>query len=92
MARPPASTKTGTPIERNIRSFTLPLAAAALLAGCGYSVEQLAEDTEKRRAILSECAEMGVAAKDEEKCRIAAEAEAVAAGNAASSLLKGISE
>lgn len=65
------------------------LPAVLVLGGCGYSVEQLAEDTEERRAILADCAEMGIAAKDEEKCRIAAEAEAVAAGNAASRLLEG---
>lgn len=76
----------------DIRHHTLLLITAAGLAGCGYSVEQLAEDTDKRRAILAECVEMGVAAGDEEKCRIAAEAEAVAAGNAASGLLKGMSE
>ena len=67
------------------------LPAVLFLGGCGYSVDQLAEDTEKRRAILSECAEMGMAAKDEEKCSIALEAEAMAVGNAASRLLEGSS-
>lgn len=55
------------------------LLSAFLLSACGYSVEQLANDEEKRREILKECAEMGMAAKDEEKCEIAAKAEIEAA-------------
>ncbi len=64
------------------------VAVAAGLSGCGYSVDQLAEDTELRREILKECANMGVAAKDEEKCGIAAKAEAVAAKRAAEGVFK----
>lgn len=59
---------------------------AGLMAGCGYSVDQLAEDHALRKRLLAECAEQGVAAKDDETCRKALDAQAVAAGNAARDL------
>ena len=49
------------------------------LNACGNSVESLAEDDEARHQILKECADMGVASKDEEKCQMAAKAQIEAA-------------
>jgi len=59
--------------------WILPMLVLLGLSGCGYTVEGLAEDDETRHQILKECAEMGVASKDEEKCQLAAKAQIEAA-------------
>lgn len=58
------------------------------LNACGYSVEGLAEDDETRHQILKECADMGVASKDEEKCQIAAKAQIEAAKRSVKSVFE----
>ena len=63
------------------------LGTTLLLSACGYSVEQLADDTELRRSLLKDCTEQGVAAKDDETCIMAIKAEALAAKNAAQDLM-----
>lgn len=62
---------------------------ALLLSACGYSVDQLAEDHELRKKILAECADMGMASKDEEKCEIAMKAQAEATRRTAKELFSG---
>ena len=61
---------------------------SGLLAGCGYSVEQLARDTPLRTKILKDCISMGLKAKDEDKCLKAAEAQVKVTGNSIKSLFK----
>ncbi len=54
-----------------------------LLTACGEpSIESLVENAEKRQEILKDCAELGIAAKDEERCVNAAKAEAIAVKSA----------
>lgn len=60
---------------------------ALILTGCELTVDDLVNDADKRHEILKECASMGLAAKDEKKCRIAAEAEVEAGKKAAGELL-----
>lgn len=60
---------------------------ALFLAGCELTVDDLVNNAEKRHQILKECAAMGLAAKDEKKCQIAAEAELKAGKKAAGELL-----
>ncbi len=67
----------------------LVLAGVVALTGCDYSLERLVEDTQLRREVLKECAEMGLAAKDDAQCRLAAEAEVEAAKRGVKSLLGG---
>lgn len=62
------------------------LVLMASLSGCGYSVEQLAEDHELRKRVLAECAEQGMDARDQPDCKLALEAQALAAKNAARDL------
>lgn len=59
--------------------WILSLLALSGLNGCGYTVDGLAGDDETRHQILKECADMGAASKDEEKCQIAAKAQIEAA-------------
>lgn len=63
------------------------LCIVSVLGGCGYSVDQLVANKELRMSILQECAGMGIAAKDAEKCSIAAEAEVEAIKQAAQGLM-----
>lgn len=58
------------------------------LNACGYSVESLTEDDEARHQILKECADMGAASKDEEKCRFAAKAQIAAAKRSVKSVFE----
>ena len=64
-----------------------PLLIVSMLGGCGYSVDQLVADGALRNRILKECEGMGMAARDEEKCAIAAEAEIEAIKQAAQGLV-----
>jgi len=58
------------------------LAALLLLSGCGYSVDDLAGDHDRRNEILKACADMGEASQHDELCRMAARAQVEAAKRA----------
>lgn len=60
----------------------------AALSGCGYTVEQLVKDDALRHKVLKDCATMGLKAKDDKNCRVAAEAQVQATGDAVKGLLK----
>ena len=52
------------------------------LAGCGPSVEGYVDDADSRREMLAECATLAVDPTEDERCAMAAEAEAIAAKRA----------
>jgi len=62
----------------NLR-WLLSLLIVVGLSGCGYTVDNLAEDDETRNRILKECADMGADSQDDELCRMAARAQVEAA-------------
>ena len=71
-----------------MRSFKILslLSCALLLGACEPSVESLAKDTEKRKQVLSDCAKMGAAAKDDSLCKKAVEAQKLAMKNSVENL------
>ena len=62
----------------NLR-WLLSLLIVVGLSGCGYTVDNLAEDDEARNRILKECADMGADSQDDELCRMVARAQVEAA-------------
>lgn len=60
----------------------------SLLSACGYTVEQLVKDDALRHKVLKDCATMGLKAKDDKNCRVAAEAQVKATGDSVKGLLK----
>jgi hypothetical protein len=58
------------------------LTPAALLGGCGPSVEGYVDDADARRDILGRCATLELNPREDERCAMAAEAEAIAARRA----------
>jgi len=73
-------------LEFQVGGWLVLSALLGLTAACGYTVDQLAEDDELRNKVLKECLELGMQAKEEEKCRIAAEAQVEAIKRAAEGL------
>jgi len=55
------------------------LATATLISSCGYSVDDLAEDHDRRNDILKACADMGEASQQDDLCKMAAKAQVEAA-------------
>lgn len=60
-----------------------------LVAGCGPSVEGYVDDTEARREILAQCAKLELDPRDDERCAMATEAEAIAAKRAVEGMFDG---
>ena len=57
------------------------LAALLSLAGCTYSVEQLAKDENLRAQIIKDCVGKGLKAMDDQNCINAGKAQAQVTGN-----------
>ena len=73
-------------------STTTRLGIAVLLmlsiSGCAPSVEGYVKDDEARRDILGKCASLELDPLEDERCGMAAEAEAIAARDAMSSMFE----
>lgn len=74
--------------SRTIQSIATTLLLVVGISACGYTVEQLVKDTPLRTRILKECVSMGLEAKDEDKCRKAAQAQAQVTGQSIKDLFK----
>ena len=59
------------------------------LTGCGPSVEGYVDDPEARREMLADCATLEVDPTEDERCAMAAEAEAIAAKRAIEDAFRG---
>jgi len=69
-----------------MRNITIAITLTVTLMACTHSVERLTRDNELRHALIKECIQLGIKAKDKQNCINAASAQAKVAGSSINKL------